>query len=531
MYFNHAFKKVFVGTGTYQKADPSVGTGTPTSELTTVGNFGLYNASTFKNLNAVTGTSFIIAASSLTPTNDKIGPFHGGYAESTKSKTINPKYISAFVRVAPKTATNSIVAVGLTAGLNNVPYAACSNKTYKCDETYYLRVDIKGSPAMRFLNRNAYYVADYYTGCCATGQTSVDPGAVMVGWAKSLAEDPHIGLFINPVVYASTNTGASYTAYVNPTSANIGKVIEVKITNGGTGYSSAPTVVIGTQFAATTAYALNDQVAHLGNLYTVTVAGTSGGSGTAPVHTSSTAVSGTVTFSYAGSSATATATLTSTVVTGITITVSGSGYTASGSVAVTFSGGSGSGAAAYAVKTISWNSFVEDTTPDASNKAGLVINGAYVDTKFGDCSFQPTDHFDKEPIKLIASEVDQAGDVCAFSGTCVTELQVAKQGEGFGETVLRDLILSQRYMQNHFNDDPRIREILNGNSVFTINRNSTYYRYMVVHNVPRFNNPSSMFDNDQYVCEVITSAVSATFESDMNAILSAAGNGVTLQTL
>jgi len=453
------------------------GSGTTASQLTTVGNYGLYDASTFANLQTPANTykgNFIIAASSLTPANDKIGPFHGGYAESTKSKTINPKYISAFVRVAPKTATNSVVAVGLTAGLNNVPYAACSNKTYKCDETYYLRVDIKGSPAMRFLNRNAYYVADYYTGCCATGQTSVDPGAVMVGWAKSLAEDPHIGLFINPVVYASTNTGASYTAYVNPTSANIGKVIEVKITNGGSGYSSAPTVAIA-----------------------------------APA---------------SGVQATATATITGGVVTGVTITVSGSGYVLSDAAGITFSGGAGSGAAAYAVKAISWNSFVEDTTPDASNKAGLVINGAYVDTKFGDCSFQPTDHFDKEPIKLIASEVDQAGDVCAFSGTCVTELQVAKQGEGFGETVLRDLILSERYAQNHFNDDPRIREILNGNSVFTINRNSTYYRYLVVHNVPRFNNPSSMFDNDQYVCEIITSSISATFQSDLNAILAAAGD-------
>ena len=477
MYFNHAFKKVFLGTGTYQKS----GAGTTAGELTTVGNFGLYNASTFVNLNATTGTNFIIAASSLNPTNDKIGPYHGGYAESTKSKTINPKYISSFVKVVPKTATNSIVAVGLTAGLNNVPYAACSNKTYKCDETYYLRVDIKGSPAMRLFNRNAYYVADYYTGCCATGQTSVDPGAVMVGWAKSLAEDPRINQFINPVVYASADTGASYTAYVNPTAANVGKVIEVKITNGGTGYSTAPTVAIA-----------------------------------APA---------------AGVQATATATVSGGAVVSITINVSGSGYKLTDAAAVTFSGGSGSNAAAYAVKAISWDSFVEDTTPTAANKAGLVINGAYVDTKFGDCSFQPTDHFDKEPIKVIASEIDQAGDVCAFSGTCVTELQVAKQGEGFGETVLRDLILSERYMQNHWNDDPRIREILNGNAVFGVNRNNSYYRYMVVHNVPRFNNPSSMFDNDQYVCEIITSAVASTFESDMAAILSAAGNGVSLQTL
>lgn len=476
MYFNHAFKKVFLGTGTYQKSS----SGTTASELTTVGNFGLYNASTFVNLNAATGTNFIIASSSLNPSNDKIGPYHGGYAESTKSKTINPKYISGFYKVAPKTATNSIVAVGLTAGLNNVPYAACT-KTYKCDETYYLRVDIKGSPALRFLSRNAYYVADYYTGCCATGQTSVDPAAVMVGWAKSLAEDPRINQFINPVAYVSTNAGASYTAYVNPTSANVGKVIEIKITNGGSGYSTAPTVAIA-----------------------------------APA---------------SGVQATATATVSGGAVVSITINVAGSGYKLTDGAAVTFSGGSGANAAAYAVKAISWDSFVEDTTPTSDNKAGLIINGAYVDTKFGDCSFQPTDHFEKEPVKVLASEIDQVGNPCTFSGTCVTELQVAKQGEGFGETVLRDLILSERYMQNHWNDDPRIREILNGNAVFGVNRNSTYYRYMVVHNVPRFNNPSSTFDNDQYVCEVITSSTSSTFESDMAAILSAAGNGVALQTL
>ena len=54
---------------------------------------------------------------------------------------------------------------------------------------------------------------------------------------------------------------------------------------------------------------------------------------------------------------------------------------------------------------------------------------------------------------------------------------------------------------------------------------------MVVHNVPRFSNPTSTFDNDQYVCEVNTSSAASTFESDMASILSAAGNGVTLQTL
>jgi hypothetical protein len=40
-------------------------------------------------------------------------------------------------------------------------------KEFLCGETYSLRVDVKGSPAMRFLNHNAYATVDAYTGCCA----------------------------------------------------------------------------------------------------------------------------------------------------------------------------------------------------------------------------------------------------------------------------------------------------------------------------------------------------------------------------
>lgn len=124
-------------------------------------------------------------------------------------------------------------------------------------------------------------------------------------------------------------------------------VVFVKVTAGGSGYTSTPTVTIGTQFAATTAYTLNQQVAYLGNLYTVTVAGTSGAIGTAPVHTSGTAVSGTVTFSYAGPSAQATAVVTSNVVTSITVTTVGAGYTSAPAISFTGGAGTGAGATAY----------------------------------------------------------------------------------------------------------------------------------------------------------------------------------------
>jgi hypothetical protein len=40
-----------------------------------------------------------------------------------------------------------------------------------------------------------------------------------------------------------------------------------------------------------------------------------------------------------------------------------------------------------------------------------------------------------------------------------------------------------------------------------------YTRYYLQHNVPRFNNPSSTFDNDQYLLEIITDGVEAAFET------------------
>jgi hypothetical protein len=139
--------------------------------------------------------------------------------------------------------------------------------------------------------------------------------------------------------------------------------------------------------------------------------------------------------------------------------------------------------------------------------AGMIITGAYVDTKFGDCTFQISDFFEKEPVRVYASMVDETGDVCAFEGLCVNKQCEATQGEGFGEQVVRDLILFESYRQNFFHTDLRLREVTQGYD-FTnvIDRNAKYHRYFIAHNVPRRNNPTSTFDNDQYLIEIVVPA-------------------------
>ena len=149
---------------------------------------------------------------------------------------------------------------------------------------------------------------------------------------------------------------------------------------------------------------------------------------------------------------------------------------------------------------------------------------------------------------IYASEVDEVGDPCEFSGICVKrgsgvdssdpfgnltgQPVLGKQGEGFGETVLRDVILSESYLQNYWNDDPRIREITLGNATIgAIDRTASYVRYQILHNVPRFNNPSSTFDNDQYLLEIVAPARVTAFEDSINNWLANAGTDVVLEVL
>jgi hypothetical protein len=146
--------------------------------------------------------------------------------------------------------------------------------------------------------------------------------------------------------------------------------------------------------------------------------------------------------------------------------------------------------------------------------AGLQLIGAYEDTVFGDCTFQPSDFYAKNPLQIYASQVDLNGDPCTFSGVCITDVCKGLMNEGLGEAVLRDLIISESYLQNFLATDLRIREITQGNSmVDIIDRSRLYNKAYLLHSIPRFNNPSSTFDNDQYLIEVAFPSV-ATLSTD-----------------
>jgi len=106
------------------------------------------------------------------------------------------------------------------------------------------------------------------------------------------------------VLYASGGTGG-YGGMTNNKIGVPGKnggIYNIVYNQNGATWTVAPTTVVGTAWAATTAYVLNQQLSNDGKLYTVTVAGTT--NSTAPVHTTGAVACGTATLTYAGEAAT-----------------------------------------------------------------------------------------------------------------------------------------------------------------------------------------------------------------------------------
>jgi hypothetical protein len=162
--------------------------------------------------------------------------------------------------------------------------------------------------------------------------------------------------------------------------------------------------------------------------------------------------------------------------------------------------------------------------------ASLVITVDYAATTFHADSFDTRDAYNTDPLTLTVSAIDDEGDACASTaietagrvwtdvaaGTDLVQVMLAATGVTdirlaptvTGECVLRDLIQDGRYRQDGgFNqgnkDSNRFREIEGGKKIVdAIAVADPYSIYYLQHSVPRFNNPTGVFDNDQYIVAV-----------------------------
>jgi hypothetical protein len=442
MYFNHAYQKTLINTGTggfYSAAGDST-LDIPAGRVAVVNGLtvGARIANETVNLAAAAPTPvqmpMVYLAQGSINTLDKLGPFAGGYKETVKTKGINPKYVNRFFRVDPTCPQAEITSVCL-----------CEGAAAQCGTSYYLRIDVKGSPALRFLTHNAYRTYASNNVCCPldpNASTDIDAMQVQTSWAWQIARDPIMSNFILPILSWTIGTDE-------------------------------------TTFNASAWFAANPKSTDL-DLY-------------AYIQTNGNA------FPYTDN-----------------------GFTSEG------------------------DDYVAGTT--SADAPCLKLVGSYVDTQFGTCSFHPQDFYELAPVKIYPSITDQQGDPCVDQIFCITKASddvalagvLGKQGSGYGHKLLRDAILFRRYMQEQYVYDPRLREVMNQDQVYTwIIGNSFYVTYGILHSVPRFNNPTSTFDNDQYLITIVqpvgvcgtTTGIDTNFQTWMNTYLSNAGNGVQLEIL
>lgn len=425
---------------------------------------------------------------------DKIGS-HGGYKESIKSKLVNPKYISRVIRVTAKSAVNQVIKVtangtGLTA-----------------DETYRLRLDIKGSPALRFLNHQLYRTLDYWAGCADTTNASYkkDPVMALLAWKDQINSYPIFDQMVKARVYKSAGAASAAAS-----------VASITTTSAAITWGTIPAYAAVGQKVSGTGIPANAFITAI-NSNTATV--------TFPAQAVAPTIGGTVSVSFWND-------LYSEAVSG-SVYIPGTSVVSDSAVAT-----SGNGAIVYSADANAASFTYSNGKPHIEFTLG------YVDTSFAACTFTPTDQYELEPLVAYAAVVDESGDVCLASSFDANanavsasnpylsshgvEVQAPVQASGLGETLLRELILDGRYAQNAYPDSSRVdslrmREIEADPMLGQVTRSSLYEKVLVLHNVPRWNNPTSTFDNDQYLLVfnvangTSTSAISTYFVDAANA--------------
>ena len=474
-YFNNAFNKTFIADSTLNAA------GTATSALT-AGEVALVSDATWASV-ALPGApaagdlGYIVQGSFYTK--DTIGnnPGHGGYKESVKSKGINPRYITRLWSANCTSASQATASLSLASD--------CA----PCGKTQFMRIDVKGSPALRFLNHNAYAIADSANVCCIDGQEYIDPTLILGVMAEMALGDPLIKPFvaegdINGVDAATLSAGVGYSV----TSGAVSAATTVSPA-GGSGAKVNILTVSGTGAILTYSFA------NVGKGY---------------------AVGDVLTVVDSGSTTDATLTITALTAGGI---ISNSTDAAGVITQSVYTIAEAQGKAAS-------GNYVPSTDPNGAVKVSASVEfvGAYVDTTFGNCSFDTRDHYNAEPVEIILSQLDETGNPCNDCGVEARTPGSMQQTQG--EEVIRELIMSERYRQSPYNqgnrDSARIREIeMSDELLAAVDRTATYKAYYVQHSVPRFNNPSGVFDNDQYVYKIYVKCSDAAAQAEALALLNA----------
>jgi hypothetical protein len=492
-YFNHAFRKTWVVTSAGEAAD-----GTATSALQP-GEFGLVREDNWQvdsaaDIKAAKTLAYLVGGNLRASDNIGNNPGHGGYQESIKSKGINFNYVTRMGEAQPLAAAQATSEICLASD--------CA----PCGENLFIRLDVKGSPALRFLNHNAYAIGDSSGDAAANGgplpallccdgtktngdpQDHVDPVLAGAAAIQMLLADPIIKPFVREGVSSAAGIPATFGAGATTGTLFAGTYPGVATTNSGSGTGLTVDIVVGA--SAVTSIVVSSGTAGIGYAVgdTITVAGDLVGG---------TVTTDDITFDVA------------------TLLASGAGVEVNTNGTKTYF----SIADILDATSSTYSPSVEPVVENIS--VCFSLQGAYAETKFGSCSFDTRDFYGKEPVSIITSLLDETGNPCNDCG--VSTNTAGQMAQTQGETVIRELLLTERYLQNPYNqgqaDSARIREIEGFDEIVgAIDRSALYKAYYLQHSVPRFNNPSGVFDNDQYLYTVYVKSTDAAVITQMDTL-------------
>lgn len=111
------------------------------------------------------------------------------------------------------------------------------------------------------------------------------------------------------------------------------------------------------------------------------------------------------------------------------------------------------------------------------------VTAGYIDPKFGDCSFNPMDYYETEPIKMEISLLQEDGDRCdAALWPTVSQSRIGQISRQSGEYVVRELIMKTDAYLKHvdqFNLEPRMREAFDMQLLSSVDKTAYYNLYYV----------------------------------------------------
>lgn len=241
--------KLFVLNGTVKT--------TGSSADLTAGDLGLYDAVTNAVVtagNASTHPNAYIAQGSFY-TSDRLGNVHGGYKESIKSpapsKGIAARNVKRWYKKPPRAAVNQKVRLFWDGS------ATGTGPQFFCGKTYRLRLELKGEPVLRFINRQIYEQFAAFTGCCANDCSApctdavVDAALVLYDYAKQINGNPLFSPFISAQAFVktavttlNTTSGSTAATVASGTGIVVGqKVISANVAEGTTVAAIAGTTV------------------------------------------------------------------------------------------------------------------------------------------------------------------------------------------------------------------------------------------------------------------------------------------------